>query len=138
MAGCSGLSKKQKQDKELEKLATEVMEVHDRSMPNIVELLKLKKKLISAHDNHMHMYENANENDSLVRTETMKAALDLEEADKSMMDWMHTYKAPDDFLPFEEKKAYYIKQKKIIENVESFMNETMNRAKEIIAKYSEQ
>lgn len=126
MIGCSGLSKEQKQNKELEKLALEVMEVHDRSMPNHGKLFGLKKKLFKIQECYK---------DSAVLNEVNETLLDIEMSDKDMMDWMHTYQAPEDFLPFEEKKAYYIEEKKAIENVESFMNQTMSNANQLINTY---
>lgn len=138
VSSCSSQSKEVKQNKELEKLAKEVMEVHDRSMPHMEELMKLKKRLIALHDSYIYGDGIKDEKDTLIRQETMQAAMELEMADDQMMHWMHTYKAPEDFLPFEEKKAYYINAKKSIEEVEILMNESMNKAKILIAKYPPQ
>lgn len=122
--GCSGSSKEQKQNKELEKLAMQVMEVHDRSMPNHGKLFKLKKKLLAIQECYT---------DSNVLERVNNILIDIEKSDKDMMDWMHNYQAPEEYLPFEEKKAYYLKQKKLIEDIEILMNQTIDQADKLIA-----
>jgi hypothetical protein len=121
-----GTSKEDKQKKELEKLALEVMAVHDRSMPEHGKLFGYKKKLLAI---------NETLSDSPEKTQLLKCLEDLEKADEDMMDWMHHYKTPEDFMPFEEKKAYYIEQKKIIEEVEKLTQQVIEQAKQYIAKY---
>lgn len=121
-----GASKETKQKKELEKLALEVMEVHDRSMPEHGKLFGYKKKLLAI---------ETSVNDSTVKTEISNTIIEIEKADKDMMDWMHQYIAPDDFLPFEEKKAYYIDQKEVIAEVEIRTNQLIEKAKQFIDQY---
>lgn len=121
-----GATKEEKQKKELEKLAMEVMEVHDRSMPEHGKLYGYKKKLLAI---------NETLNDSAEKIPLLACIKDLEKADGDMMDWMHQYKAPEDFMPFEEKKAYYIEQKKIIEEVEKLTQQVIEQSKQFIAKY---
>lgn len=125
ITGC-GISKEDKQKKELEKLAMEVMEVHDRSMPEHGKLYGYKKKLLAI---------NETLEDSAEKIQLLKCLEDLEKADEGMMDWMHNYKAPEDFMPFDEKKAYYIEQKKIIEEVEKLTQQVIEQSKQYIAKY---
>jgi hypothetical protein len=125
ITSCGG-SKETKQQKALEKLAGEVMEVHDRSMPDHGKLFGYKKKLVAIENTLT---------DSLAKQEVLACILNIEKADADMMDWMHQYKAPEDFLPFEEKKAYYIEQKETIESVEKLTNQTIEKAKELIEKY---
>jgi hypothetical protein len=122
--GCG--SKESKQNKELEKLAMEVMAVHDRSMPNHGKLFRLETKLISILDCY---------DDSIVKAEVNSVLLDVEKADRDMMHWMHNYTVPEDFMPFEEKKAYFIEQKKMIEDVEVEMNRTIDRSNQLIKRY---
>jgi hypothetical protein len=127
---CGGESKAQKekkQQKQLEELALSVMEVHDRSMPDHGKLFGLKKKLLSI--------QTCYSTDSIVKNEIYGTIYDIEKADKDMMNWMHTYKAPDDFLPFDEKEKYYKAQKNIIERVETFTTKTIDKADQLIAKY---
>jgi hypothetical protein len=123
-----GQSKEVKQKKELEKLAKEVMAAHDRTMDadHYGQLRPLKKQLLEI--------ETA-QTDSLVKNELINTSIDLDKADTDMMDWMHHYKAPDDFLPFEEQKSYYQDEKKKIEEIEKRTNEAIDHAKELINKY---
>ncbi len=121
-----GANKETKQKKELEKLALEVMEVHDRSMPEHGKLFGYKKKLLAI---------ESSINDSIIKTEITNTIIEMEKADKDMMDWMHQYKEPDEFLPFEEKKTYYIDQKEVIAEVETRTNQLIEKAKQFIDKY---
>jgi hypothetical protein len=125
VTSCGG-STETKQKKELEKLARGIWEVHDRSMPDHGKLFGYKKKLLAL---------QANTKDSLAEKEISRCILNIEKADIEMTDWMHQYKEPDEFLPFEEKKAYYIKQKEFIVAIENFTNQTIMEAKELIQKY---
>ncbi len=122
-----GPSKEQilkKQNWELEQLALEVMEVHDRSMKNHGGLFKLKKYIISIDECST---------DSITKDKAIVLINNIEKADKDMMDWMHQYTAPDEFLSFDEKKIYYLDQKKSIEAVEIFMNKTIEEAEKFIS-----
>lgn len=111
------------------------MEVHDRSMPNHGKLFGLKKKLLAIHDSIAHTEDSLHGKPSSIRTDIEDIIPKIEKADKDMMDWMHNYTAPDDFLPFEEKKAYYIEQKKIIEDVETLMNQAIERSNLLIQNF---
>ncbi len=102
------------------------MNIHDRSMPDHGKLFKLKKSLLA-------IYESVS--DTLVKKEISSTIEDIDHADRGMMDWMHHYTAPADYLPFEEKKAYYLEQKKIIEDVEKLTTQTIEKAKQIIDAY---
>ncbi len=123
MAVACGSSKK----KQLEKAALEVMEAHDRTMKDHGELFKLKKKLVAI---------DVTTIDSLSANEISSVILDLEKADVDMMDWMHKYKAPDEFIPYDEQLSYYKNEKKKIEDIELFTNQTKEKAKGLIDKYS--
>lgn len=125
VTSCGG-SIEQKQKKTLETLAKEVMEIHDRTMADHGKLFKFEKKLLS-------IYES--QSDSMAKSEINKTLIALEKADKDMMDWMHKYHEPEDFLPFEEKKAYYTEQRDLIKSIEDFTNQTIDDAKLIIEKY---
>lgn len=121
-----GISPEKKQHKELEILAREVMDIHDRTMADYGKLYGLKKKLLTIYDQ---------ETDSVQRNMINEIIMNLEKADKDMMDWMHQYHAPEDYLPFEEKKTYYLEQKSIIQDVEKITRSSINDAKKMIEKY---
>lgn len=121
-----GPSKEVRQKKELEKLALEVMDAHDRTMADYGKIRPLTKNLLEL---------EVVQTDSIIKKELIDASLALEKADDDMMNWMHNYKAPEDFLPFEEKKAYYLDEKAKIEGIEKQTNRAMDRANLIIEKY---
>lgn len=128
MVTSCGPSKEVKQKKELEKLAKQVMDAHDRTMDkdHYGQLRILDGRLLNI---------EIEQTDSNVKNELVNAALDLQKADRAMMNWMHEYTVPADFLPFEEQKTYYIEEKKKIEDIEKQTNEAIDRAKELIEKY---
>lgn len=128
MVTSCGQSKEVKQKKELEKLAKEVMALHDQTMDkeHYGQLRSLKKQLLEI---------ESLQTDSSIKMELVNTSIDIDNADKGMMDWMHHYKAPDDFLPFDEQKAYYLEEKKKIEDVEKRINESIEHAKKLIDKY---
>jgi hypothetical protein len=119
-------SKESRQDRELEKLATDVMAVHDRSMADHGKLFGYKKKLLAI---------DQTLTDSIIKIEIMHTITEIDQVDGEMMDWMHHYQTPEEFLPFDEKKAYYIDQKKRIEDIENRTNEAIEKAKQYIEKY---
>lgn len=120
-----GSSKK----KQLEKAALEVMAVHDRTMKDHGEIFKLKKKLVAI---------DVTSIDSSSITEISQTIVELEKADVDMMDWMHHYKAPDEFIPYDEQMAYYKNEKKKIEDIELFTNQAKEKAKDLINKHSKE
>jgi hypothetical protein len=105
----------------------EVMEVHDRTMKDHDQIFKLKKKLVAI---------DLTQLDSIEAGEISTTILDLEKADKDMMDWMHHYQSPEDVMPYEEQLAYYKEEKKKIEDIETFTNKTKDKAKSLIDFYS--
>ncbi len=119
--GCKPSKKKQ-----LEKAALEVMEVHDRTMKDHGEIFKLKKKLVA---------NDLTQLDSIEAGEVSKTIVDLEKADKDMMDWMHNYTVPEEFLPYEEQMTYYKEEKKKIEDIERFTKRVKEKAKSLISFY---
>jgi hypothetical protein len=120
VVGCKPSKKKQ-----LEKAAMEVMEVHDRSMPETVKLNKLNNKL------EMII---AYELDATKQKEYLELSHEMDEADDDMMEWMHNYKEPEEYLPFEEKLVYYQQKKAEIEDVEKRTNECIEKVQKIINK----
>jgi hypothetical protein len=116
--GCKPSKKKQ-----LEKAAMEVMVVHDRSMPQNVRLNKMNNKLEMI---------TARELDKSKQKEYIDLLHQIDKADEDMMDWMHTYKEPEEYLPFEEKLAYYKQKKTEIEDVEKRTNLCIEKVQKII------
>jgi len=122
----SAEQKRKKEEAQLEKMAGDVMVIHDRVMPKTGTIFKLRKKLMEL--------EQATA-DSIAAKEMRDAAFALEEADDAMMDWMHKYTAPDESLPFEERKAHYKNEEKKILDVEEMTNSSIGKANALIEKY---
>jgi len=70
----------------VEKLKTEVMAVHDEVMPEMDNLMNLKKQL----ENRILTLDSAGANTDEIK----RFVQNLVEADEAMMDWMRNYKDP--------------------------------------------
>ena len=122
-------------DKVLE-LESEVMQIHDDVMPQMDYIMTLKSKL-SKKIMHMDSLQNEGVAGNNLAEERMKATeinQKLNESDKLMMDWMHSYrgdsakklKAADAIIYFESQKSKIIEVKEItsrtIQEAKSFLD----------------
>jgi chemotaxis response regulator CheB len=122
-------------DKVLE-LESEVMQIHDDVMPQMDDIMTLKSKL-SKKIMHMDSLQNEGVAGNNLAEERMKATeinQKLNESDKLMMDWMHSYrgdsakklKAADAIIYFESQKSKIIEVKEItsrtIQEAKSFLD----------------
>jgi predicted nucleic acid-binding Zn-ribbon protein len=122
----AGLSKEEKNKKNIENKIMEVMEVHDSVMPKTGNIFKLKKKLSSI--------EKAL-NDSIQLKEIYSVKQELVAADDAMMQWMHEFKEADPYMEFEEKMKYYDNEKNKIIRIRNLIHESILRAEKTIDKY---
>lgn len=116
--------------------AKEVMAIHDSIMPSMSVIMDLKQKLtleLKATDSLLAVKSN---NELKNRKEKAFAAhIQLDKADKEMMNWMHQYKADTlDKLGEEQAKAYLADQKQKIEIVRGLMVKSINDARALIEK----
>lgn len=95
-------------EKKIIDLSKEIMAIHDESMIEHGKIFKLRKNLLS---------QISSTNDSILKETLTQLVDDLDDADKGMMDWMHTYKAPEEFLPYEERLLYLENEKKKISTI---------------------
>ena len=107
MTAC-GPGKAEKELKQQEDLAKEVLAVHDEVMPRMGELTKLRKQVKEK--------LNAWTADPTVdHTAEINAATqviaELETADKDMMDWMHTYNGGQGLYEHDLIMAYLNEEK---------------------------
>lgn len=125
-AACTSDSKpvkveKPKKNPAIEKLFSEVMEVHDEVMPEMGTIHDLRKsfeeKLTVA------------EGDQKANIELMIESLN--QADNAMMDWMQQFKMPKEKSD-EDKIDYLTKQKAKIDKVSVSMKSTIESAKKAI------
>lgn len=118
---------------EAKAIFSEAMDVHDAVMPNMDAIMKMKKKVSTAQD-------------SLTRAgateEQIKAYKnvfsDLDEADKGMMKWMRAVEpVPENFNELPQAAQDSImnlqrEQKQTIEEVRQQMNQSMQKARELL------
>jgi hypothetical protein len=117
-------------------LESEVMQIHDDVMPQMDDIMTLKSKL-SKKIMRMDSLQNEGVAGNNLAEERMKATeinQKLNESDKLMMDWMHSYrgdsakklKAADAIIYFESQKSKIIEVKEItsrtIQEAKSFLD----------------
>jgi len=109
-------------DKEIEKLKSETIEIHDEVMPKMDVIMKLKSSLKAEQDS-----VSAEENERI-----QKLIISLEEADKAMMNWMRNYDPQMENMSDSEKIEYLNKQKASISDVSEQMKESISGAKKYL------
>lgn len=125
------LSCGQDKDKVVE-LEGQVLTIHDEVMPRMDDIMSLKAKL-SKKIVHLDSLQNEGISGNALAEERMKAAdlnQKLNESDKLMMDWMHTYKGDSaKKLKSEEAVLYFENEKKKIEGVKQITLKSIEDAK---------
>lgn len=109
-----------------EKMAKEVMELHDEVMPKMQDMMRLKKDLkksMLAMDSTSAEIETVN-----------KLIADLEGADKEMMDWMHNYNGGQDLYTHEEIMQYLKLEKAKMEKIKLETHTAIDAAKTYLSK----
>jgi hypothetical protein len=106
-------------EKEVEKLKTETIAIHDEVMPKMDDIMKLKKSLKDA------MLEA----DSVQKEEIRNRVGALEEADQAMMNWMRNYDPRMEDMTDAEKIEYLKNQKASISEVSEKMKKSIAEAK---------
>ncbi|RUA33356.1 MAG: hypothetical protein DSY77_10440 [Bacteroidetes bacterium] len=112
------LSSCESKEKEVEKLKSETIAIHDEVMPKMDDIMKLKKALKSKQDST----NNVNSD------QVQEMILALEESDKAMMNWMRNYDPRMEGMSDEEKITYLTDQKSSIEEVSKQMKSSISKA----------
>jgi hypothetical protein len=106
-------------------LTDEVLNIHDEVMPKIGELMSLRKKVLD-------QVEGSSNPDEL-----RNIALELDEAQKGMMQWMNDWSKNS--APFvngettkEEKMAYLNAEKERVNKVKEDINNSIEKAKAVL------
>lgn len=99
-----------------EALYTEVMEVHDKIMPEMATIQEYKKQLKAIQDTT---------NQEMV----LEQLVALDAADENMMAWMANFSLPADEA---QKITYLTQEKESINNVAAVMYSTLNKAKIVV------
>ncbi|WP_296618535.1 hypothetical protein [Marivirga sp.] len=105
-------------EKEIEKLKSETIAVHDEVMPKMDDIMKLKKSLRAKED-------SVSSHDS---TKIKGLILSLEKSDKVMMNWMRNYDPQMEGMSDEEKIEYLKQQKSSIQEVSEQMRSSISEA----------
>ncbi|MFH6983344.1 viral A-type inclusion protein [Marinoscillum luteum] len=117
LASCSSVN-------EVEKLKAEVMEVHDEVMPEMGNLMNLKKQLKDKIAYPDSIGGSAEELDRLIHN--------LEAADESMMEWMRNYKDPSPEMSEEEALKYLQNKMESIREVKQKINSSKAAAEAVL------
>ncbi|MFC2187076.1 hypothetical protein ACFCT7_07120 [Fulvivirgaceae bacterium LMO-SS25] len=117
-------------------LKDEVMEIHDEVMPKMGEMNTLKNELLADADSLSA--DSSNVENLELSIDLKQIASELEEANKSMMDWMRNYKPTFDEQTHEEIMQYLEDQKVKAGEVKTKILTSIEKAKAKIAKKSEE
>jgi hypothetical protein len=107
-------------EKEVEKLKSETIAIHDEVMPKMDDIMRLKKSLKTNQD-------STSEGDII-----QDLIIALEESDKAMMNWMRNYEPRMEGMTDDEKITYLKKQKASISEVSKEMNKSITEAEEFL------
>jgi hypothetical protein len=99
-------------------LIKEVMDVHDEAMTKMGILRNLSKKLQLKLDS---VEVGQNTKDKQYTTEIEEAVKKLQDANASMMEWMHQFEQIEEGTPHGEVLRYLTDQKRLIEEVREDM-----------------
>ncbi len=106
----------------------ETMIVHDEVMPKMDNIMQLKKQLKARVDSLSH----DSNSDTTTINNLNPLIVELEDADKAMMDWMHQFDGSKKSDTTEATTQYYMSQKEIIAEVANKMNTAIKNAEEIL------
>ncbi|CAG5018059.1 hypothetical protein DYBT9275_05910 [Dyadobacter sp. CECT 9275] len=118
----------------------ELMAIHDSIMPRMGEMMDLQQQLKS----HIKMMDSllTLKADPQYKSQMLQAQVlvgQLEAADKSMMDWMHQYKADTlEKLDVSMGEKYLAEQKSSIQAVRGQMRRSMAASENFVKKYIKQ
>jgi hypothetical protein len=105
-------------EKEVEKLKTETIAIHDEVMPKMDDIMKLKKSLKAEQDSVS----------TEKSTDIQQMIISLENSDRAMMNWMRNYDPQMEGMSDEEKIEYLKKQKASIHEVSEQMKSSISEA----------
>lgn len=120
IAGCSGDGKQ----KEIDKIADEVLELHDEVMPLTDDLYKTRIKLVKLL-----------ESDTSRSAETSMVIKELSDGESAMMDWMHNFNLAFEGESKDDTYSYFVDQKKSIEQVTEQMHAALRSGEAELAKF---
>lgn len=114
--------------------AKTLMDLHDSAMAKMEEIMTIKKRLTSV-ESQLNSLNGANPSSQLQKQKKQASDLiqQLVQADKSMMDWMHQYRADTlETLNAHRQEAYIASQTAKMDLVNIQMQEAISKSKEFI------
>lgn len=114
--------------KEQDQLLKEVMDIHDEVMPQMGSLRSLSKGIKLKLDS---LEESSTNVDDQTRQKMKAAIKKLDEANKSMMEWMHQFEQIKEGTPHKEVLNYLNRQKQLIEEVRDNMLTSKKESEEL-------
>lgn len=128
LIGCNTeANKKQKE----QKLAEEVIAIHDEVMPKMDQIFKLRKEL---KDLNNQFIADAEAMQGFDTGKSKLLILHLDSSDKIMMNWMHNYNGGQGLYSHEEVMSYLEDEKKKITHVKEFTDKSIEEAREFLKK----
>ena len=108
-------------------LYQEVIKVHDEVMPKLQAISNLKGKV----EEKITEFEGSSQEDERLNT-LRKQLVNLDEADQSMMDWMHNFKTTYEGWTHEETMEYLEKEKVSIQKTGELVDESIASARSLL------
>ncbi|RPE14075.1 hypothetical protein EGT74_11365 [Chitinophaga lutea] len=108
----------------VDSLSADVMNIHDEAMAKMMVIRRLKTRMAEISDSLGH--------DTKVSNPYIAAEFRLDSANRAMENWMQGYDMHLENKTTAEKKAYLESEKKKIEEVKTFMLETIDQAKKLL------
>lgn len=109
-----------------EALAKQVLELHDEVMPKMQDMMRLRKEL--------KKQKSTLDSTSLENATIDTLILNLENADKGMMDWMHNYNGGQNLYTHEEVMNYLEAEKEKMAKVKIDTDKSMEAATKYLNK----
>ncbi|WP_207431980.1 hypothetical protein [Sabulibacter ruber] len=115
-------------EKKVEKMQQEVLALHDSAMANMDTLYSSRKALTYLRDSVVTQ-------DTVAKRNLTQGISNLAQADEEMMQWMRSYRNPDEKKP--EEALTYLQQEKVkIEQVRKAISESLKAADSLHTHYS--
>jgi Mg2+ and Co2+ transporter CorA len=108
-------------------LYDQVMDIHDEIMPRVEDIYQLKKQL-------KDKIASTTDLTADTKQEVEQIIAQLDSADHSMMDWMHSFSPLPDSADQEKARAYLESEIEKIKKVRELMNESIEKAKDAVVK----
>jgi hypothetical protein len=108
-------------------LYQEVIKIHDEVMPKLQEISNLKGKV----EEKITEFEGIDQEDARLNT-LREQLVNLDEADQSMMDWMHNFKTTYDGWTHKETMEYLQKEKERIRKTGELVDESIASARSLL------